>query len=943
MNPPTGGGHLGPSPVSLLPDMGPHTYTPAEGQARQEIDALLAEAGWVIQDRAAMNLYEGSGQAVREFALKDGHGRVDYLLFVDQTPVGTIEAKPAGTTLTEVEFQSLKYITGLPDDLYESFERLPFAYESTGKETRFTNGLDPEPRSRRVFSFHRPETLRGWATAASPHEAASPLERLQQMPPLVTDNLWRNQETAIRNLEASLKDGRRRALIQMATGSGKTFTAANASYRLIRHGGFRRILFLVDRANLGRQTFKEFGQFATPDDGRKFTELYNVQHLTHNKIDPVSRVTIGTIQRIYSILRGEAELPEEDDEKGGESVEPSRPVEVSYNPAVPPETFDLIIVDECHRSIYGVWRQVLEYFDATIVGLTATPSKQTYGFFDGNLVMEYGREQAVADGVNVDFDVYRIRTDITERGSTIEADSFVYQRDRETRQMRWEKLDEDIEYEAKDLDRKVVSEDQIRTVVKAFRDGLPVMFPGRTQVPKTLIFAKDDSHADDVVQIVREEFGKGNEFAVKITYRADRPEELLANFRNSFDPRIVVSVDMIATGTDIKPIEIVMFMRSVKSRIYFEQMIGRGARVINRTDLETVTPDAVAKTHFVIVDAVGVTQTNLIDSRPLERQPTTPLVKLFQNVSAGMATVEDVSSLAGRLARLDRQITRDDRERLEGVLGQSLPSLTSELVDATDPDRHLVRAAALAGDDQPTDGHIAQARREMLKEAVKPIAANPEFRRLWQDLKRSYEQTIDEVSRDTVIEAGPVVGDPAWAKTYTEGFRAFLEEHRDEIDALRFFYSVPWKDRPSFAVIRELAAAIKHTPQAWTPEGLWKAYQALDQSKVHGSGKRMLTDLVSLIRFALGLTDELVPYSEVVEERFEAWLAQQEQAGRVFGDEQRRWLDMIKNHLVTSLGITTEDFDFTPFSQEGGLGKAVQVFGPGLGDLLDELNRELVA
>ena len=258
----------------------------------------------------------------------------------------------------------------------------------------------------------------------------------------------------------------------MATGSGKTFTAANISYRLIKHAGFRRILFLVDRANLGRQTFKEFGQFATPDDGRKFTELYNVQHLTHNKVDQVSRVTIGTIQRIYSILRGEAELPEEDDELSGESVEPSLPVEVSYNPTVPPETFDLIIVDECHRSIYGVWRQVLEYFDATIVGLTATPSKQTYGFFDGNLVMEYGREQAVADGVNVDFNVYRIRTDITERGSVIDADSFVYQRDRETREMRWEKLDEDVDYEAKDLDRKVVSKDQIRTVVRAFRDGL---------------------------------------------------------------------------------------------------------------------------------------------------------------------------------------------------------------------------------------------------------------------------------------------------------------------------------------------------------------------------------------------------------------------------------------------------------------------------------------
>jgi type I restriction enzyme R subunit len=670
------------------------SYTPAEGKARDEIDAKLEAAGWIVQSRSKMNLYEGAGQAVREFILKDGHGRVDYLLFVDQTPIGTIEAKPAGTTLTEVEFQSLMYSKGLPDGYASPFERLPFAFESTGKETRFTNGLDPEPRSRRMFSFPRPETLQGWTVLPGEEALPTTLWRLQKMPDLITDNLWKNQERAIRNLEASLAEGRRRALIQMATGSGKTFTAANVAYRLIKHARFNRILFLVDRADLGRQTKSEFDNFSTPDDGRKFSELYNVQHLASNKVDPVSRVTIATIQRIYSILRGEAEMDPIEDEKTGMEVEPSRPVEVSYNSSLPPEFFDLVIVDECHRSIYGVWRQVLEYFDATIVGLTATPSKQTFGFFDGNLVMEYGREAAVADGVNVDFDIYRIRTEITEKGSVIDAGLVTGFRDRETRALRWQKLDEDVAYQATDLDRKVVSEDQIRTVIRTFREKLfTEIFPGRTQVPKTLIFAKDDSHADDIVQIVREEFGKGNEFAVKITYRTDgRPEDMLSNFRNSFDPRIVVTVDMIATGTDVKPIEIVLFMRSVKSRIYFEQMIGRGSRVIDPTDLESVTPDAHTKTHFVIVDAVGVTETELMDSRPLERAPTTPLRKLLQNVAAGMTSVEDVSSLAGRLARLNKQITPADRTRLEEALGQSLGSLTTAMVEATDPDQHLARA-----------------------------------------------------------------------------------------------------------------------------------------------------------------------------------------------------------------------------------------------------------
>ena len=923
--------------------MTPGDYTPAEGKARSEIDQKLTAAGWVVQTRPQINLYDGPGQAVREFTLRDGHGRVDYLLFVDQKPVGTIEAKPAGTTLTEVELQSLLYTTGLPEQFSSPFERLPFAFESTGKETRFTNGLDPEPRSRRVFSFPRPETLKGWTVLPNDTEPPTTLWRLQDMPPLIADNLWRNQERAVRNLETSLAEGRRRALIQMATGSGKTFTAANISYRLIKHARFNRILFLVDRANLGRQTKAEFDNFSTPDDGRKFSELYNVQHLTYNKADHVSRVTISTIQRIYSILRGEAEMDPTLDEMTGMEVEPTRPVEVSYNPSLPPEFFDLIIVDECHRSIYGVWRQVLEYFDATIVGLTATPSKQTFGFFDGNLVMEYPRELAVADGVNVDFFIYRIRTEITEQGSTIDAGLVSGFRDRETRQLRWEKLDEDVAYQATELDRKVVSKDQIRTVIRTFKEKLATeIFPGRTQVPKTLIFAKDDSHADDIVQIVRDEFGKGNEFAVKITYRTDKPEDMLSNFRNSYDPRIVVTVDMIATGTDVKPIEILLFMRSVRSRIYFEQMIGRGSRVINRTDLESVTPDAQSKTHFVIVDAVGVTETELMDSRPLERAPITPLTKLFQNVSAGVASVDDVSSLAGRLARLNRQITVGDRSRLEEVLGQSLQSLTSSLVEATDPDVALSRASA-AADGEPDEKQIEQVRREMLQEAVKPIAANPAFRELWQDLKRSYEQTIDETSQDQLIHAGAVTDTPGWAKAYTEGFRKFLEENRDEIDALRFFYSVPWKDRPSFVEIRELAAAIGRTPQAWTPENLWSAFEALDGSKVRGSGQRMLTDVVSLVRYALGLTGELVPYRDVVEERYTGWLAQQEQAGREFTGEQRRWLEMIKNHLVTSLGISAADFEYTPFSQEGGLGRVLQVFGAELNALLEELNRELVA
>ncbi len=489
---------------------------------------------------------------------------------------------------------------------------LPFQYESTGIETLFRDNRDPCSRSRRVFTFHRPETLADWVSedsgrgdpAGRPYEVAPTFRgRLGHLPPLNTAGLWKAQIEAIQNLETSLAADRPRALIQMATGSGKTFTAVSFIYRLIKFGRARRVLFLVDRANLARQTRREFEAYTTPDDGRKFTELYNVQQLQSNSVDPVNRVVITTIQRLYSMLCGEESFDEGNEEGSlfelGGALEDQPPKEVRYNPRLPIEFFDVIVTDECHRSIYNLWRQVLEYFDAHLIGLTATPSKQTFGFFNQNLVMEYPRTRAVADGVNVDGEVYRIRTRITEQGSQVETGFWVGKRDKLTRRERWEQLEEDLAYDPEALDRQVVSDGQIRTIARTFRDRLfTEMFPGRTEVPKTLVFAKDDSHAEDIVRIFREEFGKGDQFCQKITYRTTGvpPETLIANFRNSYHPRIAVSVDMIATGTDIRPLEILLFMRAVKSRVLFEQMLGRGTRIISDVDLRSVNPGEVART-----------------------------------------------------------------------------------------------------------------------------------------------------------------------------------------------------------------------------------------------------------------------------------------------------------------------------------------------------------
>ena len=444
------------------------------------------------------------------------------------------------------------------------------------------------------------------------------------LPHLERGSLRVCQFEAITNLEASLREARPRALIQMATGSGKTHAAVSATYRLIKFANVKRVLFLVDRRNLGGQTRQEFQAYTTPDDGRKFTELYNVQHLSSNVIDGASSVCITTIQRLYAMLKGETDYERDAEEVSDFENDDEQTVEVTYNPSIPIDTFDVIIVDECHRSIYGKWRHVLEYFDAFIVGLTATPYRQTIGFFDHNLVYEYRHEQAVADDVNVGYYVYKIETEITQSGSRIEAGHYVARRDRGTRRLHWDELDADVEYTENQLDRDIVATDQIRTVIQTFEKKLfTELFPNRRIVPKTLIFAKDDSHAEDIVRIVREVFGKGDEFCQKITYQSDRPEELIRTFRTQLNPRIAVSVDMISTGTDIKPLECLIFMRAVRSSGYFEQMKGRGVRVIGPDDLQSVTGDATAKTHFILVDAVGVCDSLKTDSQSLPGDPPT--------------------------------------------------------------------------------------------------------------------------------------------------------------------------------------------------------------------------------------------------------------------------------------------------------------------------------
>ena len=930
---------------------------PDESQAREHIDQLLKAAGWDVQDVDQANIHAAKGVAIREFPLREGHGFADYLLYLAGKAAGVIEAKKSGVTLTGVEPQSLKYTKGLPDGLPAWRKPLPFSYQSTGNESRFTNGLDPDPRSRPVFAFHQPGTLQHWVEAIpkaagdatgsaivlTPDESASGgtfLERLRHMPPLA-DTLWPPKPQAIANIEKSLRENRPRALVQMATGSGKTLLAIVLAYRLIKFAGARRILFLVDRGNLGRQTKKEFDQYVSPYNNFKFGEEYIVQHLTSNTLDTSARVCIATIQRMYSMLKGR-ELSEEDEEistSGADSLF-ARAEPIEYNSKIPIETFDVIITDEAHRSIYNLWRQVLEYFDAYLIGLTATPSKQTFGFFNQNLVMEYGHEQAVADGVNVNYDVYRIRTQVTAAGGTVDAGYYVDLRDKQTRKVRWEQLDEEFAYDPDQLDRDVVAVDQIRTIIRAFRDKLFIeIFPGRTEVPKTLIFAKDDSHAEDIVKILREEFGKGNEFAQKITYRTTgaKPEDLIASFRNSYHPRIAVTVDMIATGTDIKPLEIVMFMRAVKSRTFFEQMKGRGVRVINPVDLQSVTPDARAKDHFVIVDCVGVCERDMTDSRPMDQKKSVPLDKLLQAVALGNTEPEVLSSVAARLARLEKDLPDAAKARIaQAAAGATLKDLARRIVDALNPD-----LSPPAGGGAPAEP--AAWWEKARADAVRPLY-DPKLRALILTLKAQNEQVIDNVTQDQVLEAGFSEAARERAKTLVTSFEQFIQQHKDEITALQILYNRPTKAPLRFEDLKALADALQAPPHLMSETALWQAYAALDKTKVKGaSARRILTDLVSLVRYAMQQENELVPYPERVAANYKAWMAQQQAAGKTFTDEQRWWLEKMAEHIASNLGLEAQDFELPPFNQRGGLGKVHQLFGAELPKVIEVLNKELAA
>lgn len=891
-----------------------------EDKSREIIDKQLCQAGWVVQDFTQRNISASLGVVVRNYPLVESK-EADYVVFLDKNPIGVIEAKKLGTTLTGVHKQSAEYLRLLTQKFPGTNPVL--AYEATENTIQFSDTREFDYRPRELFWFHTPSEIRNILNEP-------PLRnRLRQLPMLEGSDLRTCQYEAIEQIERSLRAGNPRALVQMASGAGKTYMSVSMVYRLIKYANAKKILFLVDRSNLGRQAIKEFDEYTPKDSEYSFSKLYPTQLLNSNVLDTSSRVVVSTVQRMYSILKN-ADTKTINEEKSLFESDNDDLGEVNYNPSVPISKFDLIIVDECHRSIYKKWRQVLEYFDAFIIGLTATPSNATIGFFRRNLVSEYSHSQAVADQVNVGYRVFRISTRVTEKGGILNAKEVIEVRDKITREKWYKMLDEDLHFKNSELDSRVVVKDQIRLVIQMFKNSLQKIFPERNVVPKTLVFAKDDSHADDITKCIREVFEKGEEFCTKITYRTSNPEQAVRDFKTSSSLRIAVTVDMISTGTDVRALECILFMRDVQSKTYYEQMKGRGVRTISPTELRTVTPDAKWKDHFVVVDAIGVTEHIQPYTHSLERRPSIKLAKLLELAADNKADLDDLETLASRLSRLNRCLNDERKKEFIGEF-ESLPSIANRVLKLIDPDEINIAAQKKFGTKTPSVEQIRQVTKENSHKACE-IFHNHKLREKILTVCK-VEQIIDSITGDTPTTSSFTVNRE---KEIVEKFENYVKNDTEVLKWTMYFAKSYKKRDNVFDSIRNLHERLKLKPYELDVAQVWNAYCDLKKTNtryVDGS----ITDIISLIRYVVVPNTTLEPFEITVNRKFKQWL---DKSKGDFSDEQVEWLTMIKDHIVGTGEITKEDLDAGIFYQYGGQSKFELLFQDQ--NILEELTEKLL-
>ena len=831
-----------------------------EEKARVIIDRMFEEAGWKVVDRDkyAPNI---TAVAIRE-GLMVGNREADYLLFLNGKAVGVLEAKRIETDINSdiVQEQARLYTRSCPKWCQAWFPNipLPLAYVANSRDLMFYDTRKSNSEFEYCKKIHTPKEVKKLLGLEDDYVG---------LPTLSPKGLRACQYEAITQLEQSFRNGENRALMVLATGAGKTYTACLAAYRMLAFTPMKRILFLVDRNNLGKQAETEFGTFRLTENGDPFNTIFTVNRLKSSSVPTDSNVVISTIQRLFSLLKGDEITDNDEDDEEIEDKE----IMLPENPNLLSDFFDMIIIDECHRSIYGNWQKVLNYFSkAKLIGLTATPVPETKAFFNGNIIVNYTLEKSIVDGVNVDCRVYRIKTQTTENGGAILEGDKVKRETCYTGQVQTINNQETKNYTREELNRSIINPAQIKLILETYRDAIytemftdPQREANLDYLPKTLIFALNENHATNIVQIAKEVFGHNdNRFVQKITYSAGDSNELIRQFRNDKDFRIAVTCTLVATGTDIKPLEVVMFMRDVASEPLYIQMKGRGVRTIGDEQLRNVTPNAYSKDCFFLVDAVGVTEHEKSITSPSD-SATTKLIslkELLEKITHGNVSDDYLRLLASRLSRISHKCEEKDREKFISLAHISMMDIASNIFDA------------LEQGSLPEYVNVNEPNTTR-KALVHNIANEPDAREFLLILNAGFIETLMP-GEDTLISKGFSQEE---AQTTTSAFEAYCEEHKDEIEALRIIYNNQGEPL-TYTILKDLENKLKFASSKFNTSLLWNSYAIINPQMVKHSStkeeKEALTNIIQLVRYAFHQIERLESLYPSASQRFNLWCGQ---------------------------------------------------------------------
>ena len=869
-----------------------------EELARVKIDKQLNNAGW---DIIARNEYLPNSTVAIKEALMKGNTESDYLLFVDGKAIAVVEAKKEANDLGADVAAQAEFYSANPQDWYALWIKgmIPLVYLANGNKIYFKNMLIPDSEYEELSAMHSPKKMLQLIGQVSEYGALPRIEK---------KGLRDCQYNAEVALEASLKEGKKKALAILATGSGKTYLACLASYRMLNYTTVKRVLFLVDRNNLARQTESEFSLFDRTENGHALSSLYQINRLRKPE-DINGQVVISTIQKLFAVLTGqnisddnedaEDENSNRDNEKALKEI-----IQLGDDLKLPSNFFQFIIVDECHRSIYGKWKAVLDYFkDATVLGLTATPTPEAFAYFNDNIIEQYTYDDSVVDGVNVPARVYRIITEATVHGGTIHEGEKVVELTRRTGEIEEHTAKQRVDYSPTQLDRSVINQNQIEAVLSTYRDAIySDLYPYRDEkweyIPKTLIFAKDDNHATQIVECVKKVFGEKfpdgevpENFVQKITYSAGDSNALIRDLRNERDFRIAVTVTLVATGTDVKPLEVVLFMSDVKSEVLYTQMKGRGCRVISEDKLKEITPNATTKECFYIVDAVGVTESDKHMPKPGKdgepKKKTLTLEHLIEHLAHGDLSDENIALLRDYCASINRRYEND-------VLhGRHLDIFISDFGYAPRTLANDINKALSSHSLPPFIN--ASSDNSARADLVSCLVGNIKAREKLLEMQRGY-YTITPDKEDEVIYKG---FSKESARSLIETFEKYLKDNKDSIEALRIIYNSE-NTLITYSMLSDLKDKLASANSLFTPFHLWSNYKILDEDGVvedfdKKQNVNALTNLIQIVRFAYGRTAELSSLFTGYLQRFNLYCGQVQ---RTLTDEQKEIMRQIAVYVV---------------------------------------------